>query len=184
MRMMFWLKRVMQAMVILACCAGTAQAIEGKKVECKDTDMDFDAPGFTVKCKDYSRSSVSVGESLAATKSYSLFAVSEADLTFLDAFSDHVLGSVYYSRRSMESDMEDYYEAKFANWATQDDIGNYEIRNVTATFKGDEPMECVAFRKMGVRRYDGVNGVTVGVACSDTGRSKALETVKLFISQD
>jgi len=181
---MFWLKRVMQAMMVLACCAGTAHAIEGKEIDCKSTDMNFEAPGFKVTCKDYSRASVSVGQSLAGSNSYSLFAVSEADLTFLDAFSDHVLGSVYYSRRSMEADLEDNYSSKFANWATQDDIGDYEIRNVTATFKSNEPMECVAFRKLGVRRYEGVNGLVLGISCSDSGRAKALETVKLFISQD
>jgi len=181
---MIWLKRAMQAMVVLACGAGTAQAIEGKEVDCKSTDMNFSAPGYKVTCKDYSRSSVSVGQSLAGSNSYSLFAVSEADLTFLDAFSDHVLGSVYYSRRTMEADLEDNYQSKFSNWETQDDIGDYEIRNVTATFKSNEPMECVAFRKLGVRRYEGINGLVLGISCSDSGRAKALETVKLFISQD
>jgi hypothetical protein len=174
-----------RAMAILVCCgAGTALADEAKKIDCSATDMKFEAPGFTVSCKDYSRSSVSTGETLAASNSYSLFAVSEADLTFLDAFSDRVLGSVYYSRQSMQSDLEDYYKGKFTKWARQDDIGDYEIGNVTASFGDDEPMECVAFRKLGARRYEGVNGVTVGVACSDNGRDKALEAVKLFVAQD
>ena len=180
---MRWMAGGVLAVACAVSCFGTARA-EGTKIECKETDLEFDAPGFTVECKDYSRSSVSVGQSLAGSNSYSLFAVSEADLTFLDAFSDHVLGSVYYSRRSMEADLEDNYSSKFANWATQDDIGDYEIRNVTATFKSNEPMECVAFRKLGVRRYEGVNGLVLGISCSDSGRAKALETVKLFISQD
>jgi len=183
MRTMLFLKRAMQAMMILACCAGTAQALEGKEIDCKSTDMNFAAPRFKVTCKDYSRSSVSVGQSLAGSNSYSLFAVSEADLTFLDAFSDHVLGSVYYSRRSMEADLEDNYDSKFADWATQDDIGDYEIRNVTATFKSNEPMECVAFRKLGARRQEGVSGMTVGFACSANGRDRALDAMKRFTGE-
>ena len=182
MRAMFGLGRALA--ILVCCCAGTALADEAKKVDCSSTDMQFEAPGFTVSCKDYSRSSVSTGETLAASNSYSLFAVSEADLTFLDVFSDHIVGTAYYTRRSIEADLADYYKGKFSDWATQEDIGDYEIRNVAATFEDDEPMDCIAFRKLGVRRYEGVNGVTIGIACSDSGRSKALDVVKLFISQD
>jgi hypothetical protein len=182
---MRWMRvTILAAASVAAFSLGTAAHAEGVEIDCKETDIAFEAPGFTVKCKDYSRSSISLDESLAAANSYSLFAVSEADLTFLDVVSDHVLGSAYYTRRSIDADLEGYYGDKFSDWAAQDDIGDFEIRNVTAAFEGDDPMDCVAFRKLGGRRYGGINGLTVGIACSDGGRSKALETVKLFISQD
>jgi hypothetical protein len=180
----YLVKRAMQAMVILACWTGTAQADEAKKIDCESTGLKFDSPGFTVTCKDYSRNSVNVGQSLAASNSYSLYAFSESEMTFLDAFKEHVLGSVYYIRRSMEADLEDNYTGKFSNWAAQDDIGDYEIRNVTVAFSSDDEMECIAFRKLGARRYEGINGLTVGLACSDNGQARALEAVKVFISQD
>ena len=179
------MKCVAVAAAFLAVTALAAQAEPGKDVDCGETDFKFEAPGFEVACKDYSRAAVSTTQSLAASNSYSLYAYSEADLTFLDAFSDYIVGStVYYTRRSMEADLEGAYTAKFADWATLDDIGDYEIRNVTVTFSDGEPLECVGFRKLGMRRWEGINGLTVGLSCSDDGRSKAFDAVKLFISQD
>jgi hypothetical protein len=158
---------------------------QGKDIDCSQTNLTFEAPGFEVKCKDYSRSSVSTGQSLAASNSYSLYAFSEKESTFLDAFSDYIVSAnVYYTRRSMEADIEDNYSASFSGWASQEDIGDFEIRKVTATFDDGEPMECIGFRKLGTRRWEGINGLTVGLSCSDDGTAKALETVKLFISQD
>jgi hypothetical protein len=185
MKAMRLMKCVAAAAMFFALTAVAAEAEPGKEVDCRDSDLKFDAPGFEVTCKDYSRSSVSTGQSVAASNSYSLYAYSEKDSTFLDAFSDYIVGaSVYYTRRSMEADLEGAYSAKFSDWASQDDIGDFEIRNVTVTFDDGEPLECVGFRKLGVRRWEGINGLTVGLACSDDGRSKAFEAVKLFIAQD
>jgi len=173
------------AVVFFAMSGVAAEADQGKDIDCSKTDFTFKAPGFEISCKDYSRATVSTGQSLAASNSYSLYAYSRADGTFLDAFSDYIVGStVYYTRRSIVADLEGNYTAKFSDWATLDDIGDYEIRNVTVTFSDGEPLECVAFRKLGARRWDGINGLTVGLSCSDDGRSKAFEAVKLFISQD
>jgi hypothetical protein len=179
------MKTVAAAAVLFALTGVAAQADRGKEVACDETDFDFVAPSYEITCKDYSRSSVSTGQSLAASRSYSLYAYSGADQTFVDVFSDYIVtASVYYPRRSMEADLEDSYTAKFSEWATLDDIGDYEIRNVTATFEDGDPMECVGFRKLGIRRWEGINGLTVGLSCSDKGREKALEAARLFISQD
>ena len=187
---MHWLKEALSAAAIMVWLAGdaqtgAAQAEEGKKVECSDTNLQFDAPGFTVKCKDYSQASLSVGEVNAATKTYSLFAVSETDLTFLNVFSNHVLGGtrLYYDRRSLESDLEDHFHAKFSDWASEDDAGGYEVKRVTVALKNDEPMECVAFRKLGARRQQGVSGMTVGFACSGNGRQHAVDAMKRFVGE-
>jgi len=179
------MKSVAAAAVLFALTSVAAQADKGKEIQCGETSFTFTAPDFKISCKDYSRSTVSTGQSLSASKSYSLYAYSEREQTFLDVFSDYIVGAtVYYSRRSMEADLEGNYTARFSDWATLDDIGNYELKNVTATFDNEDPMECVAFRKLGARRWEGVNGLTVGLACSDKGGDKALEATKLFISQD
>jgi hypothetical protein len=165
-------------------CIGMARA-EGTKIECKETDLEFDAPGFTVDCKDFSRSSISVGETNAATRTYSLFAISEADLTFLNVFSNRVLGGtrLYFNRSSLESDIEEHFTGKFSSWTDAEDAGDYTVKTVDATFKSGDPMECVAFRKLGARRQEGVAGMTVGFACSASGRDRATEAMKKFVGE-
>lgn len=177
--------KIAAAALALSAVSAPAVLADGKEVDCSQTSLKFEAPGFDVKCKDYSRASVSTGQSLAASNSYSLYAYSQKDVTFLDAFSDYIVtANVYYTRRSMEADIESNYTAKFSDWKAEEDIGDFEIRKVTATFNDGEPMECIGFRKLGTRRWEGINGLTVGLSCSDDGTAKALETVKLFISQD
>jgi hypothetical protein len=173
------------AVAVATSCIGVALADEGTKVDCKETDLAFDAPGFTTDCKDYSRSSISVGEMNAATRSYTLFAMSEADLTFLHIYSTRVLGGtrLYFDRRSLESEIEDHFSAKFSAWSDAEDIGDYEVKKVDASFKSGDPMECVAFRKLGGRRQEGVSGMTVGFACSGTGRDHAVDTLKRFAGE-
>ncbi len=102
--------------LLLVLSAGAARADEGTEIDCKKTDLSFEAPGYTVKCTDYSRSSISVGELNAASQTYVLFATSEADITFLQAYSKHVLGGtrIYINRRSLESELEDSFSFKFS----------------------------------------------------------------------
>lgn len=165
--------------------SGVASAEEGVAVDCKDTDLKFEAPGFKVDCKDYSRSSISVGEMNAATRAYTLFAMSEAELTFMHVFSNHVLGGtrLYFDKRSLQAEIEDHFSAKFSEWADADEIGDYEVKRVNVAFKSGDPMECVAFRQYGARRQEGVSGMTVGFACSAGGRDKAVEALKRFAGE-
>jgi len=173
------------ALLLAACWANAALAEEGEKIDCKETGLAFDAPGFTVDCKDYSRSSISVGEMNAATKTYSLFAISEADLTLLNVFSIRVLGGtrLYLQVRSLESDIEEHFTGRFAGWSQAEDVGDYEVKTVDVTFKGGDPMECVGFRKLGARRQEGVSGMTVGFTCSASGRDRAIEAMKRFAGE-
>jgi hypothetical protein len=173
------------AMLAASGWAGAAHAEEGVAIDCKQTDLNFEAPGFKVDCKDYSRSSVSVGEMNAATKAYTLFAMSEAELTFLHIFSNHVLGGtrLYFDKRSLSAEIEDHFNAKFSDWADADEIGDYEVKRVNVAFKSGDPMECVAFRQYGARRQEGVSGMTVGFACSASGRDKAVDALKRFAGE-
>jgi len=170
------------AMALLVLSGGAARADDGREVDCKKTNLQFEAPGFAVNCKDYSRNSVSVGEMSAATQFYGMFAISEADITFLQAYSKAVLGGtrIYIQRRSLESEIEDTFSSKFSDWGDEADIGDFEVKHVTVTANSGEPADCIAFRKLGARRYEGVSGLTAGYACSGSGRDKALDAVKQF----
>jgi hypothetical protein len=170
---------------ILALGAVGARADEGKAVDCKETNLQFEAPGFTVKCSDYSQSSVNVGELNAATKTYVLFAASEADITFLQAYTKRVLGGtrIYIKQRSLESELENSFSFEFSDWGDEADIGDFKVKHVSVTFKSGEPEECLAFRKLGARRYEGVAGLTAGFTCSGSGRDHALDALKRFVDQ-
>jgi len=170
------------AMALPVLSGGAARADDGREVDCTKTNLQFEAPGFTVNCKDYSRNSVSVGELNAATQFYGMFAISEADITFIQAYSKAVLGGtrIYIKRRSLESELEDTFSSKFSDWGDEADIGDFEIKHVTVTANSGEPADCIAFRKQGARRYEGVTGLTAGYACSGSGREKALEAVRQF----
>jgi hypothetical protein len=176
---------ILAAAALLVLSAGAAQAAESADIDCKKTNLEFEAPGFTVDCKDYSRNSVSVGELNAATQTYGLFAVSQADVTFLQVYSKAVLGGtrIYIHRRSLESELEGSFSSKFSNWGDEEDIGDFEVKHVTVTSGSGEPADCIAFRKLGARRYEGVSGLTAGFACSGSGRDRAFEAVKSFIGQ-
>lgn len=172
---------MLAAAAMMMFSAGAARA-EGVEVDCKETDLEFEASGFEVKCKDYSQSTIALSEMSAATRSYTLFALSDAELTFLHVFSNYVRGGtrIYMHRRSIETEIEDHFEAKFSDWASEDDVGDYEVKRVTAAFKNDDPMECFAFRKLGARRGEGVSGMTVGFTCSASGREQAMTALKNF----
>jgi hypothetical protein len=183
---MRWMREMILAAASVAAFSMSAVAhAEGVEVDCKETDLEFEAPGFTVNCKDYSRNSVSGEELNAGMQTYTLFALSEADLTFLHVFSNHVIGGtrIYFTRRSLETEIEDSFTAKFSDWGDEDDVGDYEVKHVTAAFDNDDPVECLAFRKMGARRHSGVSGMMVGFACSASGRDHALTALKRFAEE-
>lgn len=183
---MRWMRAMIPAAAALMVVAtGSARAEEELEVDCKKTDLRFEAPGFTVKCTDYSRSSVSVGELNAATQTYSLFAMSEADITFLQVYSKHILGGtrLYIQTRSLQSEIEASFSSKFTDWGDEADVDDYEVKHVNVTFNSGEPSECVAFRKLGPKRHDGVSGLTAGFACSGNGRDHAFDALKHFVSQ-
>jgi hypothetical protein len=176
---------ILAAASVAAFSMGATARAEGVEVDCKDTDLEFQAPGFTVKCKDYSRNSVSGDELNAGMQTYTLFALSEADLTFLHVFSNRVIGGtrIYFSRRSLETEIEDSFTAEFSDWGAEEDVGDFEVKHVTAAFENDDPVECLAFRRLGARRHGGVSGMKVGFACSGSGREHALDALKRFADE-
>ena len=184
---MCWMRGIVlpAVLLLLALWAGAVRADDGTEIDCKKTNLAFEAPGYTVKCTDYSRSSISLSELNAASETYVLFALSESDITFLQAYSRRVLGGtrIYLNRRSLESELETSFSFKFADWGDEADVGAFEVKHVTVTFESGEPSDCVAFRKLGARRYEGVAGLTAGFACSANGRDHALDALKHFATQ-
>jgi hypothetical protein len=160
-----------------------AWANDLKPIDCSETNLKFEAPGFEVKCRDASRGDIGVGEALVGAKVFTLHAWSDAEVTFLDVISDHLVGNtrVFYYRTGLKNDIDRYYTADFTDWKDDDDIGSYEVKQLTAKFKSDRaPLECIAFRMLGGRRFEGVSGMTVGLACSDLGREHAHAALKKF----
>jgi len=151
----------------------------GKDISCADTPFTFDAPGYTTKCKDHSAASINL-DVPAAIKIVTMHAFSNTEATFLDVVDDHILGTsrVYYDRRSLESDVSRYYTADFKGWALDTAIGGYEVERVQVSFDREDPLDCLAFRKLGGRRYSGIGGLTVGLACSQLGRDHAYAALK------
>lgn len=184
---MRWMREIFlpAAALLLGLSASVGRADDGTEIDCKKTDLNFEAPGYTVKCSDYSRSTISLSELSAASQTYVLFAMSEADITFLQAYSKHVLGGtrIYIHKRSLQSELENNFSFKFSDWGDEADVGDFEVKHVTITLDSGEPSECVAFRKLGARRYEGVSGLTAGFACSGNGRDHAFDALKRFAGQ-
>ena len=185
MRGIVWAAATLLVLSELALSGGTARADEGRDIDCKKTNVNFEAPGFTTHCKDYSDNSIDVGELNAASQFYGMFAISEADITFIQAYSKAVLGGtrIYINRRKMESELEDTFSSKFSDWGDEDDIGDFKVKHVTVTSNSGEPEECIGFLKLGARRYEGVASLMAGYACSAGGRDKALDAVKRFANE-
>jgi hypothetical protein len=175
------MKSIAAAVALYALTAAAAPADEGKKIDCSETSFKFDAAGYEVDCKDASQDSIDVSGGTISVKIYNLHAWSQADATFLDVINDHILGStrIFYRKTSLESDISRYYGADFKGWADEEDVGDFTVKRVTADFKdGSDPMDCLAFRQLGARRFEGVSGMTVGLVCSMSGRDKAMDALK------
>jgi hypothetical protein len=161
-------------------CAAQAHAgDDGKEIPCADSPFKFDAPGFTTKCRDHSGGAINLDVS-GAERLMTLHGFSSAEATFIDVIDDRILGTtrVYFNRGTLQSDVSKFYSADFSDWASDPEIGGYEVMRVSVSFDKDDPMDCVAFRKLGARRYSGVGAITVGLACSALGREHAYDALK------
>src|SRR5437868_5483015 len=85
--------------------AGDARADDGKPIDCKDTDMVFKAPGFTVTCKDYSDPTAL--SSSGGMRVEFLSAVGESAEQILGVADIRALGGIYLKRRGLEEDIHD-----------------------------------------------------------------------------
>jgi len=157
------------------------------KVDCAETGMKFDAPGYEVTCEDHSDNSAGAGELTVGVRLFVLHAMSEKDVTFLDVIDDRIVGStrVFYNKTSLESDVDRYFKGSFTGWADEEEIGGFDVKRFSAVFGSDKtPLDCLAFRRLGARRFEGIGGKTVGIACSMQGREYALGALKHITGKD
>ena len=168
--------------------SGDLRAAEDEsKVDCAATGMKFDAPGYEVTCEDHSESNASAGELSVGVKLFVLHAISEKDVTFIDVIDDRIVGStrVFYHKTTLQSDIDRYFKGSFSEWADEDEVGGFDVKRFSAQFSGDKtPIDCIAFRRLGARRFEGIGGKTVGIACSMQGREYAVNALKHFTGKD
>ncbi len=153
---------------------------EKQKIDCSDTDLGFSASGYKTECYDLSKDSINLDEAVAGARAHKLMADSNADQTFLIVIDNRPVGNrVYLQRRSLESDIEGYFNGgTFSEWAPGTAVGQFEVENFTGETKDGAVLECIGFRHQGARRYDGVARLVVGLACSGRGRDHDYEALK------
>jgi hypothetical protein len=85
----------------------------------------------------------------------------------------------------MQSDIDRYFKGNFTGWADEEEIGGFDVKRFSAQFGSDKtPIECIAFRRLGPRRFEGIGGKTVGIACSVQGREYAFNALKHFTGKE
>lgn len=152
---------------------------EEPKIDCKETDLGFSAPNYTVTCTDLGKSTVDVDGTFGARKTDKLEADSDADQTFLIVIDNRPIGQFYLPRASLENDVETYFDGgTFKEWAPGTPVAGFEVGEFVGESDDGGPMDCIGFRHQGARRYDGLARLVVGIACSARGRARSYEALK------
>ena len=159
--------------------AGLRAEDQKQKVDCKETDLGFSAPGYTVTCTDLGKATMDVDGTFGARKTDKLEADSDADQTFLVVIDNRPIGQFYLRRASLENDVESYFNGgTFKEWAPGTAVAGFEVKEFVGESDEGSPMDCVGFRHQGARRYDGIARLVVGLACSTRGRARSYEALK------
>jgi len=177
-----WLRRVLLAAGLLGVLgAADLRADDDKKqeIDCKETDLGFSAPNYTVTCTDLGKATMDVDGTFGARKTDKLEANSDADQTFLVVIDNRPIGQFYLRRASLENDIESYFNGgTFKEWAPGTPVAGFEVAEFEGESDEGSPMDCIGFRHQGARRYDGIARLVVGVACSTRGRPHTYEALK------
>jgi len=163
----------------VALCAAAQADDKGKSVDCSDIAMKFAAPGYNVKCTDYSNNNVSDGYVTTGIKTELLEADSDDQRTYLAAVDQRVLGDYSMRRYSMIDDVRSYFnEQQLDDWTPIDDFDGYQMANYTGHTDRGSPIDCIAFRREVTRRNNGVGRLVVGISCTMRKRDDAIEALK------
>jgi hypothetical protein len=176
----FWTAGVIGVLGIASGAAAYADDAKAPKIDCSDTDLGFTAPGYDVSCTDLSDGTLNVGDSFAGAKAAKLVADSNGEATFLVVIDNRPLGGrIYIKRRSLQNDVEGYFNGgTFHDWGAGTTVAQFEVENFTGETEGGQLMDCIGFRHQGVRRYDGLARLVVGIACSGLGREHTYDALK------
>jgi hypothetical protein len=160
--------------------AGSAAADDkGKPIDCASIAMQFAAPGYSVKCTDFSDNNVSDGEVTTGVRTQVLEADSNDKHTYLAAVDQAVMGNYAMRRYSMIDDVRSYFnEKQLDDWTLVADFAGFKMANYTGHMESGAPLECIAFRREVTRRYNGVGRLVVGIACTLHNRDDAIAALK------
>jgi hypothetical protein len=160
--------------------AGLHADDDKQKIDCGDTDLNLSAPGYEVTCTDLSKGTIDVDSEVAGSRSYKLFAESQADATFLVVLDDRPVGNrIFIKRRSLQDSVERYFNGvTFSQWAAGTSVAQFDVNNVSGEMKDGGVLECIGFQHQGPRRYEGIARLVVGIACSARGREHDYEALK------
>lgn len=159
--------------------AAQADDDKGKPVDCADIAMKFAAPGYTVKCTDFSNGNVSNGYVTTGVKTEVLEADADDKRTYLAAVDQRVLGDYSMRRFSMIDDVRSYFnEEQIDDWTPVADFAGFQMANYTGHSDSGAPIDCIAFRREVTRRYNGIGRLVVGISCTLRNRDAAIEALK------
>jgi hypothetical protein len=159
--------------------AGARADDKGRPVDCADTAMHFAAPGYRVKCTDYSNGNVSDGYITTGIKTEVIEADADDKRTYLAAVDQRVLGDYSMRRYSMIENVRSYFnEEEIDDWTPVADFRGFQMANYTGHSDRGAPIDCIAFRREVTRRYNGVGRLVVGISCTLHGRDTAIEALK------
>ncbi|HVZ00400.1 MAG TPA: hypothetical protein VHA35_12895 [Dongiaceae bacterium] len=167
------------AIAVLALAAAAHAEDKGKSIDCSDIAMRFSAPGYSVKCTDYSNNNVSDGYVTTGVRTEVLEADSDDHRTYLAAVDQRVLGDYSMRRYSMIDDVRSYFnEQHIDDWTPVADFAGFQMANYTSRTDSGAPIDCIAFRREVTRRNQGVGRLVVGISCTLRSRDEALDALK------
>ncbi|WP_395019500.1 hypothetical protein [Dongia sp.] len=173
------------AMALLALSSGAAQAVEGQKIDCADTDMALNAPDFEITCEDYSNNTALSSAGKLGVEY--LKAVSEKREQFIGVVDRRAIGTIYLLRKGLEEDIRgNFPNEELAEWrATGEPVAGFEYAEYSNRRSGSSEEECIAFRRQMTRRNGGggdagFGRIVIGIGCTTGDRAGLIETLKLL----
>jgi hypothetical protein len=169
------------ALLVLSC--GGAEAAEGKKVDCADTDLALNAPDFEISCEDYSDpTAISNAGKLGVEY---LEAISEKQEQILGVVDIRAIGSIYLLRKGLEEDVHrNFPSEELADWhAGGAPVAGFEFAEYANRRSGSNEEECIAFRRQMTRRNGGAGDsgfgrIVIGFGCTTGDRAGLVEILK------
>jgi hypothetical protein len=182
MKTMRLMKNVAAALAFSALTAVAAQAEEGTKINCADTDMQLEAQDFEFSCKDFSDpSAVSNAGKLGVEL---LEAISEKQEQYIAVWDIRAIGSIYLLRKGFEEDVRSNFSSEeLAEWHAGTEVAGFEYAEYVNRRSGSSEEECIAFRRQMTRRNQGYgesgfSRIVIGIGCTTRERAVLVESLK------
>ena len=173
------------ALALLLSVASTvgAQAEEGTKMDCSDTDMALSAPGFKTTCKDFSDPTAVANAGKLGVEL--LEATSEKQEQYIAVWDVRAIGNIYLVRKGFEEDVRSNFPSEeLSQWhATGAPVAGFEYAEYDNRRSGSSEEECIAFRRQMTRRNagygeSGFGRIVIGIGCTGRGRDELIDTLK------